>query len=158
MKLINIDGAGSEEAFLLFSQTDGGINLSEIYFLSVLISAVGILDDVVMSQISSVNEIFDTDNSLTTLNLYSKAMNIGRDHVSSMINTLFVAYAGSSLFLVMLLTYSSGGIGNILKTDVISEEIVRTVIPSLGILLIVPITTLIAAKLIPLSKKNIKTS
>ena len=51
MSLINLDGAGSEEAFLLFSQTDGSIDLAQIYFLSILVSAVGVLDDVIMSQI-----------------------------------------------------------------------------------------------------------
>jgi len=154
MSIINLDGAGSEEAFLLFSQTDGGIDLAQVYFLSILVSAVGVLDDVIMSQISSVYEIHEANNHLSALRLYKKAMNIGRDHISSMVNTLFIAYAGSSLSLVMLLTYNRGGIGNILKTDVIAEEITRTVVPSLGILLIVPIATFLAATLVPLSEKR----
>ena len=123
-----------------------------VFFVSILIGAMGVLDDVVMSQVSSIQEIYTANRSLNTLELYSKAMNIGRDHISSMVNTLFIAYAGSSFALVMLLTYNTEGFGNIVKTDVIAEEIVRTLTSSIGILMIVPISSLIAAKLIPLSK------
>lgn len=150
--LIKVDGSGSEEAAFLLSQTGGSINLSEVFFVSILIGAMGILDDVVMSQVSSIQEIYRANSRLSTLELYRQGMNIGRDHISSMVNTLFIAYAGSSLAVVMLLTYNSGGIGNILNTDFIAEEIVRAVTSSIGILLVVPISTLIAAKLIPLSK------
>ena len=154
--LTHVDGSGSEEAFLLLSQTDGSIDLSGVFFISILIGAMGVLDDVVMSQVSAIQELYMANRELSTFQLYSKAMNIGRDHISSMVNTLFIAYAGSSFALVMLLTYNSGGIGNILKTDVIAEEVVRTLTSSIGILLIVPISSIIAAKLIPLghSKSN----
>ncbi len=154
--IVNVDGFGSEEAFLLFSQTDGSINLGDLFFVSILIGAMGVLDDVVMSQVSAIQELYRANNQLTTRELYTQAMNIGRDHISSMINTLFIAYAGSSLAVVMLLTYSSGGVGNILKIDFIAEEIVRTITSSIGILLVVPISSIVAAKLIPMSnfKKN----
>lgn len=148
-----IDGLGSEEAFLLQSQTGGSISLSEVFFVSILIGAMGILDDVVISQISAINELHIANPQLTNRQLFVQAMNIGRDHLSSMINTLFIAYAGSSFALVILLTYSSGGIGNILRTDAIAEEIVRTLSASIGILLVVPISSLIAAYLIPTAKR-----
>lgn len=153
ISVIRIDGLGSEEAFLLQSQTAGSINLSEIFFVSILIGAMGVLDDVVVSQISAINELHIANPQLTNKQLFVQGMNIGRDHLSSMVNTLFIAYAGSSFALVILLTYSSGGIGNILRTDAIAEEIVRTLSASIGILLIVPITSLIAAYLIPKVKK-----
>lgn len=125
-----------------------------VFFVSILIGAMGVLDDVVMSQVSSIHELHIANPSLSPGKLYSQAMNIGKDHLSSMVNTLFIAYAGSSFALVILLTYSSGGIGNILKTDVIAEEIVRTLSASMGILLIVPITSLIASYLIPNMRKK----
>ena len=156
--LTHVDGSGSEEAFLLLSQTDGAIDLSGVFFISILIGAMGVLDDVVMSQVSSIQELYIANRELSTFQLYSKAMNIGRDHISSMVNTLFIAYAGSSFALVMLLTYNSGGIGNILKTDVIAEEVVRTLTSSIGILLIVPISSIIAAKLIPLGNNKSNSS
>ena len=155
--LTHVDGSGSEEAFLLLSQTDGTIDLSGVFFISILIGAMGVLDDVVMSQVSAIQELYHANKDLNTLQLYSKAMNIGRDHISSMVNTLFIAYAGSSFALVMLLTYNSGGIGEVLKTDVIAEEVVRTLTSSIGILLIVPISSIIAAKLIPLTSKRVNT-
>ncbi len=155
--LTHVDGSGSEEAFLLLSQTDGAIDLSGVFFISILIGAMGILDDVVMNQVSAIQELYRANRDLNTVQLYSKAMNIGRDHISSMVNTLFIAYAGSSFALVMLLTYNSGGIGEVLKTDVIAEEVVRTLTSSIGILLIVPISSIIAAKLIPLTSKRVNT-
>ena len=153
ISILKIDGLGSEEAFLLQSQTGGSIDLAEVFFVSILIGAMGILDDIVISQISSINELHIANPSLNSKQLFNRAMNIGRDHISSMVNTLFIAYAGSSFALVILLTYASGGIGNVLRTDAIAEEIVRTLSASIGILLIVPITTFIASYLIP--KSNI---
>jgi len=149
--LASINGSGSEEAFLLFSQTNGGINLMDIFFISILIGSMGVLDDVVMAQISAVLELYTTDEKLNGFDLYRKAMNIGKDHLSSMVNTLFLAYAGSSLATVMLLIYNSKEMGNILQIDFIAEEIVRSLVSSMGILLIVPIATIIAAKVIPIT-------
>lgn len=149
--LASINGSGSEEAFLLFSQTNGGINLMDIFFMSILIGSMGVLDDVVMAQISAVLELYTTDEKLNGFDLYRKAMNIGKDHLSSMVNTLFLAYAGSSLATVMLLIYNSKEMGNILQMDFIAEEIVRSLVSSMGILLIVPIATIIAAKVIPIT-------
>lgn len=153
--LVDINGSGSEEAFLLFSQTEGSIDLLDVFFIGVLIGSVGVLDDVIMSQISSIFELYKTDSTLNGFDLYKKAMIIGKDHLSSMINTLFLAYAGSSLATVMLLTYNSSEMGNILQMDFIAEEIVRSLTASMGLLLIVPISSIIAAKIIPitLSKK-----
>jgi len=143
--LIRIDGSGSEEAFLLASQTGGSVDLAGIFFVSILIGAVGVLDDVVISQVSAIQELSIANPNLTLKKLFSQAMNIGRDHISSMVNTLFIAYAGSSFALVILLTYNSGSVGSILRTDAIAEEIVRTFSASIGILLVVPITTFIAS-------------
>lgn len=148
INLVHIDGSGSEEAFLLSSQTGGSADLAGIFFVSILIGAVGVLDDVVMSQVSAIQELLIANPNLTVKKLFSQAMNIGRDHISSMVNTLFIAYAGSSFALVILLTYNSGGVGSILRTDAIAEEIVRTFSASIGILLVVPITTFIASYII----------
>ena len=152
--MMNVDGSGSEEAFLLLSQAGDGMDLASIFFVSILIGAMGVLDDVVMSQVSSIYELHIANPTLNSKQLYLQAMNIGKDHLSSMVNTLFIAYAGSSFALVILLTYSSGGVGNILKTDIIAEEIVRTLSASTAILLIVPITSLFASYLIPNVKKK----
>lgn len=147
-QLVRLDGTGSEDAFLLLSQTGGGIDIGAVFFVSILIGAMGVLDDVVISQISSIQELHSANPQLKPSQLFTQAMNIGRDHISTMINTLFIAYAGSSLALVMLLTYNSGGIGNILRTDSIAEEIVRTMAASIGILLVVPISSFLASNYI----------
>jgi uncharacterized membrane protein len=146
--VVNVDGSGSEEAFLLSSQAGGSLDLAAIFFVSILIGAMGVLDDVVMSQVSSIKEIYMANPKITPNSLFKQAMNIGRDHLSSMVNTLFIAYAGSSFALVILLAYNEGGVSNILRADSIVEEIVRTISASTGILFIVPITTFVASRIV----------
>lgn len=145
--ILNVDGSGSEDAIALFSQTAGSIDLSSVYFISILIAAMGVIDDVVVSQVASVFELKRVNSSMDSKQLYKQSMNIGKDHISSMINTLFVAYAGSSLFLVMLLTYTNDGLANIFRMDALVEEVVRTMSASIGILLVVPISSFIASRI-----------
>jgi uncharacterized membrane protein len=153
--ITRLDGLGTEDAFFLSSQTGGAINLSQLYFVSILVAAMGVLDDVIVSQVVSVYELYDANIKLNANQLYSKAMNIGKEHISSMVNTLFVAYAGSSLALVMLLSFNNGSVAFILRSDSITEEIVRTLAASIGIILVVPVSTFLASRFVPLFKDRI---
>jgi uncharacterized membrane protein len=145
LNILNINGLGEETAFLLSSQMDGDLNIKLLFFISILIGAVGVLDDVTVGQISSMYEIYEANTKLTSFDLYRKTMNVGKEHVSSMINTLFIVYAGSSLPLVVLMYLSNRDIGTLVSIDMISEEIVRTLAISMSLLLIVPIATYIGS-------------
>lgn len=151
LEILNINGMGEETAFLLSSQTGGAINIKALFFMSIVIGAVGVLDDVTIGQVSSMYEIYKTDENLSTKDLYLKTMNVGREHVSSMINTLFIVYAGSSLPFVSLMYLSNRGVETLISIDLITEEIVRTLSISICLVLLIPISTYISSVLI---KKN----
>ena len=142
---LNISGSGEEASAMLFDTTNGGIKLSTVFLLSIVIGALGVLDDVTVGQASSMIEIYNTDRKLTEIELFKKSMNIGKDHISSMVNTLFIAYAGSSFSLVMLLSANSPDLRILLNTGFVVEEIVRTLVASIGLILIVPLTSFISS-------------
>ena len=145
LNVLNINGMGDESAFLLSSQMGGDINIQTLFLFSIILGATGVLDDVVIGQVSSMYEIYDTNPKLTISELYRKTMNVGKEHVASMINTLFIVYAGSSLPLVVLMYMSNRDIGTLVSIDMISEEIVRMLTISTSLLLVVPISTYLSA-------------
>ena len=145
LDIFNINGFGDESAFLLSSQTEGNINIKLLFFISIILGAVGVLDDVAIGQVSSMNEIYSANSRVGTTELYRSTMNVGKEHVASMINTLFIVYAGSSLPLVLLMYLSNRDISTLLSIDMISEEIVRTLAISISLLLVVPISTYLSS-------------
>jgi uncharacterized membrane protein len=153
LEVLNITGLGEETAFLLSSQMNGTLNIKALFFTSILIGAAGVLDDVTVGQVSSMYEIYKANPRLTTKQLYSRTMNIGREHVSSMINTLFIVYAGSSLPLVVLMYLSNRNFETLISIDMISEEVARTLVISMSLLLVVPISTYISATILTHQKK-----
>jgi uncharacterized membrane protein len=145
MNTLNINGMGEETAFLLSSQMEGSLDIRMLFFVSIVLGASGVLDDVVIGQVTSMNEIYEANSDLSVSELYKRTMNVGKEHVASMINTLFIVYAGSSLPLVVLMYLSNRNIGTLVSIDMISEEIVRTLAISMSLLLVVPISTYLSA-------------
>jgi uncharacterized membrane protein len=145
---LDINGLGEEEAAMLLDTTQGAVKLSWVFLLSVVIGALGVLDDVTVGQVSSMLEIYETDKTLAPKELFRKAMNVGKDHIASMVNTLFIAYAGSSFALVMLLSANSPDFRILINEGFIVEEIVRTLVASIGLILVVPLTSFIASRLV----------
>ncbi|MCD4811885.1 YibE/F family protein [bacterium] len=148
MRSLHLSGMGEETAFWLSVHMDGAINIRHLFFVSIIIGAVGVLDDVAVGQVSSMYEIHTANINIGAKELYRKTMNVGREHVASMINTLFIVYAGSSLSLVMLMYMSNRDMATLVSIDLISEEIVRTLAISIALLLVVPISTYISAWLL----------
>lgn len=145
---LNISGMGEESSAMLADNMFGTIQLSNVFLLSIVIGALGVLDDVTVGQASSMIEIFETDKNLDSNQLYKKSMNIGKDHIASMVNTLFIAYAGSSFTLIMLLSVSNPDFRVLLNTGFVVEEIVRTLVASIGLVLIVPLSAFLASRII----------
>jgi uncharacterized membrane protein len=145
---LNISGTGEEASNMLFDTTQGVVRLSWIFLLSIVIGALGVLDDVTIGQASSMIEIYETDKSLTSSELFRKTMNIGKDHIASMVNTLFIAYAGSSFSLIMLLSANNPDLRILINEGFVVEEIVRTLVASIGLILIVPLTSLLSSRII----------
>jgi uncharacterized membrane protein len=111
----------------------------------VVIGALGVLDDVTVTQTSAVWELRRANSALGTRALFTAAMRIGRDHVSSAVNTLVLAYAGASLPLMLIFSVSGRSLGDVVTTEEVATEIVRTLVGSIGLVASVPITTLVAA-------------
>lgn len=137
-------GAGSEEAvFLQISQSQ--VNLQGLLLASIIIGTLGVLDDVTVTQASAVWELQKANPEYGIGNLYRAAIRIGRDHIASTVNTLVLAYVGASLPLLILFSVSNRPLGQILNTENVAEEIVRTLVGSIGLVASVPITTGLAA-------------
>ena len=138
-----LTGYGSEEVGFL--QTAGvAIDARGLLLAGILIGALGVLDDITISQASAVFELAEADVSFGARELYQRAMNIGQDHIASTVNTLLLAYVGASLPLLLLFAVYPQPFGQILNREFITEEVVRTLVGSLGLVAAVPITTLLA--------------
>ncbi len=137
-------GLGSEEAAFL-QLSAGEINLQGLLLGGIVIGALGVLDDVTVTQASAVWELHAANPVLGFKGLYSSALRIGRDHITSTVNTLVLAYAGASLPLLILFTISNRTIASVVTSEVVADEIVRTLVGSIGLVASVPITTMLAA-------------
>jgi len=137
-------GLASEEASFLQVSADQ-INLQGLLLGGIIIGALGVLDDVTVTQASAVWELHAANPALRARELYSAALRIGRDHIASTVNTLVLAYVGASLPLMIIFTISNRTLGSVLTTEVIAEEVVRTLVGSVGLVASVPITTALAA-------------
>ncbi len=144
INLAHLTGFSSEEAGMLSIGQAGLLNMKGLLLAGIVIGALGVLDDITISQAAIVDELAKTANLTKGIDLYSKAMNIGKDHIASMVNTLVLAYAGASLPLLLIFINSPHPFGEIINYEMIAEEIIRTLIGSIGLILAVPITTAIA--------------
>lgn len=146
-------GAGSEEAaFLQISQQQ--VNLQGLLLASIIIGTLGVLDDVTVTQASAVWELQKANPEYGVRNLYRAAIRIGRDHIASTVNTLVLAYAGASLPLLILFSVSNRSLSQVLNTETLAEEIVRTLVGSIGLVASVPITTGLAALIVTSAKRD----
>lgn len=144
---LHFSGFGSEESIYLNSETGENINLIGLVIAGIIIAAIGILDDIAITQASIVLSLASTNRSLHGLKLFKEAMEIGKDHISAVVNTLVLAYTGAALPALLLFNLISLPVNYTLSLDTIAEEIVRTLISTSGLVMAVPITTLIAVLL-----------
>jgi len=139
---------GSEDATYLQAVGLPNIDIGGLLLAGIIFGALGILDDVTMTQAATVTELNEASPSLSRVLLAKRAMNVGRSHISATVNTLFLAYVGASLPLIVL--FAAGRQDPLLTAsmEVVAVEIVRALVVSIGIVLAVPLTTAIAAALV----------
>jgi uncharacterized membrane protein len=142
--LTRLTGFGSEEALFLIQLSQAEINLRGLVLGGMLIGALGVLDDLVTTQSSAVFELHAADPGLGPGRLYRSAMRIGQDHVAATVNTLVLAYAGAALPMLLLFSLSGEQFAYLVNLEFVTEEIVRTLVGSLGLISAVPITTALA--------------
>ncbi len=148
VELARLSGFGSEEAMFL-QASSVSVNLRGLLLAGMIVGTLGVLDDVIVGQASAVMELAEANPSLRGAwrELYRRAMNIGHDHIAATINTLVLAYVGAAMPLLLLFQIYPEPWGLTLNREMIAEEIVRTLVGSLGLIAAVPITTLIASLL-----------
>jgi len=146
IRLTHLTGFSTEEAGMLAIDRRGLLDMRGLLLSGIVVGTLGVLDDITVSQAAIADELSKVGNFKKVSELYSRTMFIGTDHITSMVNTLVLAYAGASLPLLLMFVDNPQPIMTILNNEMIAEEIVRTLIGSIGLILAVPITTYIAAK------------
>ena len=139
-----LTGSGDENALFLLQMLNAQINLRGLLLGGMIIGALGVLDDLVTTQASAVFELRQANGSLGFQALFHSAMRIGQDHVAATVNTLVLAYAGASLPMLLMFSLGRGDYGYLVNFEFVAEEIVRTLVGSLGLITAVPLTTAIA--------------
>lgn len=141
-----LTGLASEEAAFIQVMVGGeGINMQGLLLGGIIIGALGVLDDVTVSQSSTVFELRKANPRMTMAQLFSSGITVGRDHIAATVNTLVLAYAGVALPLLILFTQLDEPVLHIINREILAEEIIRTLVGSLGLICAVPLTTGIAA-------------
>jgi uncharacterized membrane protein len=143
----SITGFTSEDARLA-NLTVGGLSLQGLLLAGIIIGGLGVLDDVTMSQASTVFELRRANPRASFAELVRGALNVGRDHIAATVNTLFLAYAGAALPLLILFSVGDESLGTIVSSEIVAVEIVRTLVGSIGLIAAVPLTTGLAAALV----------
>lgn len=117
-----------------------------ILLAGIVIGSLGVLDDVTVTQVSAVGQLRRSQPDATAVELYRSALTIGRDHISSTVNTLVLAYAGASLPLLLLFSEAGPGFGAVAMREIVAVEVVRALVGSIGLVASVPISTWLAAR------------
>jgi uncharacterized membrane protein len=124
------------------------IDARGILLAGIVIGALGVLDDVTVTQVSAVDQLRQARPEASWRELYHSALTIGRDHISSTVNTLFLAYAGAALPLLLLFTEARQSVTSVATREIVATEIVRALVGSIGLVASVPIATALAAKVL----------
>jgi uncharacterized membrane protein len=139
-----LTGLASESAIVV-QAVGADIDLAGLLLAGIVIGALGAIDDVAVTQASTVWELRSADPELSSTRLFRAGMRVGRDHVGSIVNTLALAYAGASLPLLILFQLSEQPLGQLVGSEIVATEIVRTLIGSIGLVAAMPVTTWLAA-------------
>jgi uncharacterized membrane protein len=142
----SLTGLTSEEA-LSANFVVGGLSLRGLLLAGIIIGGLGVLDDVTMSQASLVTELHQANPTIGLAALVGGALRVGRDHIAATVNTLFLAYAGAALPLLILFVTGQDSLGTVATTEIVAVEVVRALCGSVGLIAAVPLTTVLAALL-----------
>lgn len=144
----SLTGVGSEDDQILVA-TVPTLDLTGVVAAAMVIAGLGVLNDVTVTQASAVWEMRALQPAARGAALFASAMRIGRDHIASSVYTLVFAYAGSAMTVLLLITAYQRGLAEVATSEQIAQEIVRTLVGAIGLVLAVPITTAFAVWLAP---------
>lgn len=142
--LAQLSGFTSDENVYLNFNTEGRIDMVGLLFGGIMIGLLGVLYDSAIGQAVAVEELYRASANYTRKQVYLRGLRIGREHIGALVNTLAIAYVGASLPLLLLLKQSTASPLYLLNSEIFATEIIRILMSSIGIILAVPVTTLIA--------------
>jgi uncharacterized membrane protein len=154
---LRLTGLGSEEQIFLAVGTDGRIDMPRLVLAGVIVGSLGALVDMCVGQASATMELAAVDPSQRPAELYRSALNVGKDHIGSLVNTLALAYFGGALPLVLLLSLGFQPLSVALNSEVIVESILTVLAASIGLVLCVPVTTAVAVLFVQRGAERIDT-
>jgi uncharacterized membrane protein len=143
----HLTGVGDENAYALVNASDQ-LSISSIILCGLIISGLGVLNDVTITQSSAVWELYELAPSTSARRLFAGAMRIGRDHIASTVYTIAFAYAGAALPVLILVSLYDRALIDTLTSGELAEEVVRTLVGSIGLVLAIPVTTAIAVAVV----------
>jgi uncharacterized membrane protein len=142
--ITRLNGMGDENTMFLMQSLQTPLNIRGLLLGGMIIGALGVLDDLVTTQAAAVFELHHANPNFRFRALYRSAMRIGQDHVAATVNTLVLAYAGASLPMLLMFSLAGGNYAYLVNFAVVAEEIVRTLVGSLGLIAAVPLATTVA--------------
>jgi uncharacterized membrane protein len=148
-----LSGLASEESLNLLAFAPE-LDFRGLLLAATIIGALGVLDDVTITQVSAVWELHASEPRVGARGLYSAGIRIGRDHIASTVNTLVLAYTAAALPTLLLFSQSGLAMGEVLTTETLAVEIVQTLVGSIGLVASVPLTTALAAWVVTLSGRD----
>jgi uncharacterized membrane protein len=153
-EVMNFTGVATDDAAYLYAVSGNVLDLRGLLLAGLVIGALGVLDDVTVTQAATVWEVYGADERVSLRSLWAAGMRVGRDHVAAVVNTLVLAYVGASLPLFLLITLSDAPMLQSINSETIAAEIVRSMVGGLGIIAAVPLTTGLAAALLVDSRRR----
>ncbi|MEJ7763927.1 MAG: YibE/F family protein [Acidimicrobiales bacterium] len=139
-----LTGTGTEEALTL-NALAGQVDLRGLLLGGIIIGGLGVLNDVTITQASTVWQLHLADPAASPARLYRQGMRVGRDHIGATVDTLILAYAGAALPLLIFFSLADRSAGEVITSSLVAEEVVRSLVGAIGLVLSVPITTGLAA-------------
>ncbi len=166
---IRLTGMSSEEAIMLMNIPQGiQFNFRSLLFSGILLGALGAVMDVAMSIASSIEEVHKANPKLGAMELFRSGMEVGKDVMGTMSNTLILAYTGSSIPLILLFMAYETPMIRLLNMDLIATEVIRSLAGSVGLILTIPLTAMMTVlfisneldskKAAPLEEEQVDTS
>jgi uncharacterized membrane protein len=144
--LTHLTGVSSDESIFLRAVT-GTLSLQGILLAGMVIGALGVLDDLTVSQASTVMALKRANPALGVAELVRRAVDVGHDHIAATVNTLVLAYVGGSLPVLLIFSIGGTNFGDAVNNEAVAEQIVGTLVGSIGLIAAVPVTTVLAALL-----------
>jgi uncharacterized membrane protein len=143
-----LTGFSSEESVYLNMDTGGSINFAGLLLGGIIIGLLGVLYDAAIGQAVAVDELHHVGPHLPRSVIFKRALRIGREHIGALVNILAIAYVGASLPLLLLFYQSGADFSLTINREIFATEIVRAMVGSIGLILAVPFTTLVAVLLL----------